>query len=145
MYQRPSRLEITLQAPMPTLVQLSTVGRPLFQGNHKLHVMEPFCLGRRRQPFYSSTEYYHFACASTSSVSTYVCIHSLFIPQAVYTHICLYIYAYIVGLIFAIVLWLHIGGAFIIHSTELTARNNFMQPPLFCCPCITASSSTYNI
>ena len=50
-YQRPSRLEITLQAPMPTLVQLSTVGRPLFQGNHKLHVMEAFRLGRQRQPY----------------------------------------------------------------------------------------------
>ena len=47
-----------------------------------------------------------FACASTSSVSTYVCIHSLFIPQAVYTHICLYICIYSRAYIFTIVLWL---------------------------------------
>ena len=33
-------LEITLQALMPTPVQLSTVGQPLVQGNHKLHVIE---------------------------------------------------------------------------------------------------------
>ena len=39
-YQRPSRLEISLQALMPTPVQLSTVGQPFFQGNHKLHVIE---------------------------------------------------------------------------------------------------------
>ena len=47
-------------------------------------------LGQEAATFFGSTEYY-FACASTSSVSTYVCIHSLFIPQAVYTHICLHI------------------------------------------------------
>ena len=39
-YQRPSRLETPLQALMPTPVQLSTVGQPLLQGNHKLHVIE---------------------------------------------------------------------------------------------------------
>ena len=39
-YQRPSRLEISLQALMPTPVQLSTVGQPFFQGNLKLHVIE---------------------------------------------------------------------------------------------------------
>ena len=45
-YQRPSRLETPLQALMPTPVQLSTVGQPLLQGNHKLHVIEvPFRLG----------------------------------------------------------------------------------------------------
>ena len=33
-------LEITLQALMPTPVQLSTVGQPLVQWNHKLHVIE---------------------------------------------------------------------------------------------------------
>ena len=39
-YQRPSRLEISLQALMPTPVQLNTVGQPFFQGNLKLHVIE---------------------------------------------------------------------------------------------------------
>ena len=39
-YQRPSRLEISLQPLMPTPVQLSTVGQPFFQGNLKLHVIE---------------------------------------------------------------------------------------------------------
>ena len=51
-------LEITLHALMPTPVQLSTVGQPLIQGNHKLHVIEvpvqaawpatvePFTIGR---------------------------------------------------------------------------------------------------
>ena len=39
-YQRSSRLEISLQALMPTPVQLSTVGQPFIQGNLKLHVIE---------------------------------------------------------------------------------------------------------
>ena len=44
-YQPSSRLEITLHALMPTPVQLSTVGQPFIQGDHRLHVIEvPFWL-----------------------------------------------------------------------------------------------------
>ena len=84
MYQRPSRLEITLQAPMPTLVQLSTVGRPLFQGNHKLHVMEV--------PYWQAGYSSHYSLAVltstsilpvhvTSSVYMYEYIVELHLPQ----------------------------------------------------------------
>ena len=92
-YQRPSRLEITLQAPMPTLVQLSTVGRPLFQGNHKLHVMEPFCLGRRRQPFLAVLStislVHHKQCEHISMYTQPV--HT---SSSVYTHMSIYICIY---------------------------------------------------
>ena len=51
-YQRSSQLEITLQAPMPTLMQLSIAGRPLFQGNHKPQVMEAFRIGQAAATFF---------------------------------------------------------------------------------------------
>ena len=69
-------------------------------------------------------------CLCIHKQCEHICMYTqpVHTSSSVYTHMSIYLYVYIVGLSFAKVLWLHIGGAVIIHSTELTARNNVMQP-----------------
>ena len=90
-YQRPSQLGITLQAPMPTLMQLSTVDQPLFQGNHKPHVIEAFRFGQAAATFFRQYLSTSILLVHTQAARVHMYVYTAFIPQAVYTHISLYI------------------------------------------------------
>ena len=105
-YQRPSQLGITLQAPMPTLMQLSTVDQPLFQGNHKPHVIEAFRFGQAAATFFRQYLSTSILLVHTQAARVHMYVYTAFIPQAVYTHISLYICIYSRAYIFTIVLWL---------------------------------------